>query len=301
MGTLLLTAVALSGCQPGRHQSPKPDSFFGPGIGSTEQQIQFEAWRLLLEDGLPTQKLPQVRSIFDHLVGVAAPFQSNLFTAGDVADVAELSELQATYQRLWCEISPFVQVNKMDGKVTIREGLAEAAEPLRLQLWQTYNNIQGFAIRPELKQKLIVFVSLSRSAESAVSRPKAIPLFDTSAASVVEDPDLRVRAAQEIRSMVTKSTTAQIGSTQRYPQEPVKPKPKPEPEPEPEPMPMPMPKPGLPPGAPDSCSHSILFLPPPILGVAVVFRIARKIKERIHEARQNLAKGEKVSPERPSK
>jgi hypothetical protein len=192
-------------------------------------------------------------ALFKAMTG-EVPSQQGVLDTGDVIQMTDLSILLATYQKLWCEISPLTQT--IGGETKLRTDLKpaekETAMNLKSDLWKTYNQIQQAYSNTEMQRNLREFVDPIGSAGAPTQTLQSLGI------SAIENPAQRKEDAKQILAMMQNNVTSkQVGASQKY-----SPRPAPEPKPVPVPAPQPVPTPDLPPGAPDSCSNAMFMFPP---------------------------------------
>jgi len=253
VGATLLSSMTMNGCQPGRQASIKSfESADGLPRESRDSPTAV-AWRSLQDAGIPAREAPQVIALFDAMTR-EVPSQQGVLDTADVVQMTELSILQAKYQKLWCDISPYIE--RTSSEVRLRTDLSPSekikATNLKSELWKTYNQIQEAYSNTEMQRNLREFVDPSGSAGAPRQTLQSLGI------SAIEKPEQRESDARTILEMMQKKgAIRKVGASQEYP-----PGPAPEPQPVPVPDHRPVPTPDLPPGAPDSCSNPMFVLPP---------------------------------------
>jgi hypothetical protein len=253
LGATLLSSISMTGCQPGRQPSSKAFEAAEGLPWASQNSPTASAWQSLQNDGIPASEEPQVMALFNAMTS-KVPSQQGVLDTGDVLQMTDLNILLATYQKLWCDISPYIE--RTGGEARLRTDLSPAettkAMNLKSELWKTYNKIQQASSNAELQRNLREFVDPSGSAATQ------LPTLQSRGISLLEKPEQRIEDGKQILSMIRKSeNTQQVGASQKY-----SPRPAPQPKPVPVPARRPVPTPDLPPGAPDSCSNAMFMFPP---------------------------------------
>jgi hypothetical protein len=254
VGATLLSSVTMNGCQPGRQPSSKGFEAADGLPWASQNSPTASAWQALQEAGIPARQEPQVMALFKAMTG-EVPSQQGVLDTADVAQMTDLSLLHATYQKLWCDISPYLDGTGSEARLRtdLKPAEKKTAMNLKSELWKTYNQIKQVSSSQELQRNLREFVDPAGSAGAPTQTLQSLGI------SVIENPAQRMEDAKQILAMMQNSTAGkQVGASQNYPN----PRPEVKPKPKPVPLPAPQPLPDLPPGAPDSCSNAMFMFPP---------------------------------------